>query len=72
MKRALVISAKSYVEELTIYNVMEKDLCSDTAIRKMLNERGVKPETLPAAEDVKKVLRRLEGEEKKVLRRAEK
>ena len=34
---------------------------------KMLVERGIIPENLPAAEDVKKVERRLESEQKKVL-----
>jgi DNA-damage-inducible protein D len=34
----------------------------------MLKERGVQPEALPAVEDVKKVQRRLEGEEKKILK----
>ena len=33
----------------------------------MLVERGIIPENLPAAEDVKKVERRLESEQKKVL-----
>lgn len=36
----------------------------------MLIERGVRPEQMPAAEDVKKVQRRLKGEEKKVLKEA--
>jgi len=35
------------------------------AVRKTLLERGIRPETLPAAEDVKKVERRLASEEKK-------
>ena len=34
----------------------------------MLIERGVKPEALPAAEDVKKVQRKLDGDEKKLLK----
>ena len=34
----------------------------------MLKERGVLPENLPIAEDVKKVKRQLESEEKKVLK----
>ena len=73
----LTIKAKDFASELTSHNVVEKDLHGETAIgkehidnnaavRKMLNERGVQPEALPAAEDVKKVQRRLEGEEKKV------
>jgi DNA-damage-inducible protein D len=40
---------------------------NNVAVRKMLAERGVKPEELPPAEDMKKVQRRLEGEEKKVV-----
>jgi DNA-damage-inducible protein D len=34
----------------------------------MLIERGVKPEQLPPSEDLKKVQRRLEGDEKKILK----
>jgi DNA-damage-inducible protein D len=34
----------------------------------MLTERGIVPEDLPPAEDVKKVERRLEREQKKVLK----
>ncbi len=34
----------------------------------MLNERGVQPEQLPAAEDVKKLQRKLESEEKKLVK----
>jgi len=36
----------------------------------MLIERGVKPEQLPPSEDVKKLQRKLEGEEKKMLKDA--
>lgn len=38
----------------------------------MLQNRGVKPEQLPPAEDVKKVERRLESEEKKILKEVKK
>ena len=34
----------------------------------MLTERGIIPENLPPAEDVKKVERRLESEKKKLLK----
>jgi DNA-damage-inducible protein D len=34
----------------------------------MLGERGVKPENLPAFEDVKKVQRKLKGDEKNILK----
>ena len=76
---AITIKAKDFATELTSHNVTEKDLRGEeaitkehvdnnTAVRKMLKERGVKPEQLPAAEDVKKVQRRLEGETKKILK----
>ncbi len=75
----LTIKAKDFATELTSHNVLEKDLKGDDAIskehvdnnlavRKMLKERGVQPEALPAVEDVKKIQRRLEGEEKKILK----
>lgn len=75
----LTIKAKDFATELTSHNVIEKDLKGEVsistehidnngAVRKMLIERGVKPESLPAAEDVGKVRRRLDGDEKKVLK----
>ena len=74
----LTIKAKDFATELTSHNVTEKDLKgqdpisrehidNNMAVRKMLIERGVKPESLPAAEDVKKVARRLKSEKKKAL-----
>ena len=42
------------------------------AVRKMLLERDIVPENLPPAEDVKKVQRKLESDEKKVLKGAKK
>jgi DNA-damage-inducible protein D len=74
----LTIKAKDFATELTSHNVVEKDLKGDApiskehvdnnlAVRKMLGERGVKPEKLPPAEDVAKVKRRLATDDKKVL-----
>ena len=79
----LTIKAKDFATELTSHNVTEKDLKGETmiarehvdnnvAVRKMLHERGVKPEALPPAEDVKKLQRKLDGEEKNVLKEARK
>ena len=42
-------------------------LPNNEAVRKTLLERGIRPEKLPAAEDVKKVARRLASDEKKAL-----
>jgi DNA-damage-inducible protein D len=75
----LTIKAKDFATELTSHNVVEKDLKghnqisdehveNNLAVRKILKERGVKPENLPSAEDVKKVERRLKGDEKKLLK----
>ena len=72
----LTIKAKDLATELTSHNVVEKDLQGESsitdehvdnnnAVRNMLMERGVKPETLPPAEDVDKVKRRIEKEDKK-------
>jgi DNA-damage-inducible protein D len=79
----LTIKAKDFATELTSHNVVDKALIGELpitkehvdnslAVRKMLGERGVKPEALPAAEDLKKVKRRLEGEEKKVVKEGRK
>lgn len=79
----LTIKAKDFATELTSHNVTEKDLKgqksiskehidNNIAVRKMLLERGVKPETLPPAEDVGKVKRKLEDDEKKMLKEAKK
>lgn len=79
----LTIKAKDFATELTSHNTVEKDLKGENqitnehvennkAVRKMLIERGVKPEQLPPGEDVKKLQRKLEGEEKSVLKEAQK
>jgi DNA-damage-inducible protein D len=72
------IKAKDLAAEMTSVNVQSKNLQSETnitkehsdnnvAVRRMLLERGIIPEELPAAEDVKKVERRLVSEEKKAI-----
>ena len=74
----LTIKGKDFATELTSHNVIEKDLKGERAIsdehvennqavRNMLLERGVKPEELPAVEDINKTKRRLEKEEKNIL-----
>ncbi|MBA3662680.1 MAG: DNA damage-inducible protein D [Bacteroidetes bacterium] len=79
----LTIKAKDFATELTSHNVVEKNLQGETtignehvennkAVREILIERGVKPESLPPAEDLSKVRRKLESEDKKVLKEAKK
>ena len=41
---------------------------NNLAVRNMLTQRGIVPENLPPAEDVKKLQRKLDGEEKKLLK----
>ena len=72
------IKAKDFAAEMTSVNVQTKDLQGETLIakehidnnsvvRQMLVERGIVPENLPPAEDIKKVERRLTNEDKKAL-----
>jgi DNA-damage-inducible protein D len=79
----LTIKAKDFANELTSHNVAEKDLKGEQqitkehidnnkAVRNILLQRGVKPETLIANEDVKKVERRLESESKKIAKEGKK
>lgn len=73
------IKAKDLAAEMTGLNVQSKDLKGQTkiekehidnnlAVRNMLTQRGIVPENLPPAEDVKKLQRKLDGEEKKLLK----
>ena len=39
---------------------------NNRTVRKMLGERGIKPEELPPAEDIKKLERRVKSQEKKI------
>lgn len=77
------IKAKDFAAEMTSVNVQSKDLRGQSkieqehvdnnlAVRKMLLERGIVPEQLPAAEDVKKVERRLKSEQKQALTNSKK
>lgn len=74
---ALTIAAKNLATEMTNYNVEQKDLQGESAItvehvqnnssvRSMLGKRGIKPEELPPAEDMKKLERRAKAAERKL------
>jgi DNA-damage-inducible protein D len=76
----IILKAKDFATEITIFNSRQHKLATETAIssehvtnneavRRTLIERGIRPESLPAAEDVKKVERRLTSEEKKALKK---
>lgn len=73
----ITIKAKDFANEITNFNVKQNDMRAETRItgehvknnqevRRLLVDRGIVPERLPAAEDVKKVERRLETEQKKL------
>lgn len=78
----IVLKARDFAAEITIFNARAHGMNSESAIslehvtnnqavRSTLLERGIRPESLPAAEDVKKVERRLATEEKKSLKNPE-
>jgi len=48
--------------------ISNEHITNSEAVRNTLIERGIRPETLPPAEDVKKVERRLASEQKKTLK----
>jgi len=75
----ITIKAKDLAAEMTGLNVQSKDLIgqlkiekehidNNLAVRNMLSNRGIVPENLNPASDVKKIQRKLESDEKKVLK----
>jgi DNA-damage-inducible protein D len=76
----IILKAKDFATEITIFNAREHGMDSESAIsrehitnneavRKTLLERGIRPEKLPASEDVKKVERRIAAEDRKSLKK---
>ena len=79
----LTIAAKNLATEMTNYNAEDKDLQGEKAItgehvqnnasvREMLGHRGIRPEELPPAEDIKKLERRVKSQEKKLAKQSKK
>jgi len=75
----IILKAKDFATEITIHNARENNfltqdeisiehVTNNQAVRKTLLSRGIQPESLPPAEDIKKVKRRLESEKKKSLK----
>lgn len=73
----LTIAAKNLATEMTNHNVLQADLRGESAItrehvqnnhsvRDMLGQRNIKPEQLPAEEDIKKLERRVKSDAKKL------
>jgi DNA-damage-inducible protein D len=72
----ITIKAKDFASEITNFNIKAENLRSEETItsehvrsnqrvRQTLIDSGIAPEKLPPAEDVKKIERRLEAEQKK-------
>ena len=77
----LTIAAKNLATEMTNHNVQQEDLQGEPditgehiqnnkSVRKMLGQRGIKPEKLPPAEDIKKLERRVKSAEKKITKKS--
>lgn len=76
----IILKAKDFATEITIFNarqhhmdteaaISSEHITNNKAVRKTLLERGIRPESLPPAEDVKKVERRLQAHDKKALKK---
>ncbi len=74
-----VPDSKDFAAEITIFNAQQNQMTTEPeissehitnnqAVRKTLLERGIRPESLLPAEDVKKVERRLVSDEKKSIK----
>lgn len=77
----ITITAKNLATEITNHNVKQKNLYGENnitnehiqnneSVRGLLTERGIKPEELPAAEDLKKLERRVKSDEKKMIKQS--
>jgi hypothetical protein len=75
----IILKAKDFTTEITIHNaranqmrsephISREHVTNNAAVRQTLLNRGIRPESLPPVEDVKKVERRLTSDEKKALK----
>jgi DNA-damage-inducible protein D len=75
----IILKAKDFATEITIHNahthgmssepqISREHVTNNQAVRETLLSRGIRPESLPTAEDIKKVERRLTSDEKKALK----
>ena len=73
----ITIKAKDLATEITNFNVKKNNMKGETSItnehvknnrdvRGLLGKSGIKPEELPAEEDIKKLERRVKSDEKKL------
>ncbi|OHB33778.1 MAG: DNA damage-inducible protein D [Desulfuromonadaceae bacterium GWC2_58_13] len=76
----ITIKAKDFATEITNFNIRRDELHHEQTIadehvknnqdvRKVLTDRGIRPEELPPAEDIKKLARRVKSEEKQLVKK---
>jgi DNA-damage-inducible protein D len=76
----ITITAKQLATEITNFNVRKNDLKGETKIttehiknntdiRSLLGKSGIKPEELPAEEDIKKLERRVKSADKEIIKK---
>jgi DNA-damage-inducible protein D len=74
----ILLKAKDFATEITIFNarhhqmdhegqISNEHITNNQAVRNTLLDRGIRPENLPPQEDIKRVERRLQSEDKKTL-----
>lgn len=76
----IILKAKDFATEITIHNarthqmksessISSEHITNNKAVRKTLLERGITPEALPPAEDIKKLERRVTKEDKDLIKK---
>jgi len=80
----ITIKAKDFANEITIFNLKKDGTAKSMAgvsldheqnnrdVRKLLLQKGITPENLPAEEDVKKLQRKLKSDDKLIVKTAKK
>jgi len=79
----ILLKAKDFATEITIYNSKSKNMKSEreisdehstnnSSVRKTLISRGIVPENLSPEEDIKKIERKLTSDTKKSLKNSDK
>ena len=79
----ITIKAKDFAIEITNFNIRKEDLDNEPDItsehvknnkevRGILLKRGIKPEELPPAEDIKKIERKIKSEDKRLMKETKK
>lgn len=74
----IILKAKDFATEITIFNIKAKSLMlekqisvehitNNKRVRKTLIERGIKPELLPKEDDIKKIEKKIMNDDKKTL-----